>query len=109
MDPRLSVRVSRARTKGNGGGRRILTDWMVDWSGCGGARSAFTPAFMPKRRVSWVSPISLFMLLLCIVDALRKTATPPLTLELFAFFLCGEERKLKAEALGLIFIQYAFF
>jgi len=103
MDPRLSVRVSRARTKGNGGERRVLTDWMVDWSGCGGARSALTPAFMPKRRVSWVSPISLFMLLLCIVDALRKTATPPLTLELFAFFLCGEERKLKSEASGLIY------
>jgi hypothetical protein len=56
--------------------------------------------------------MSLFMLLLCIVDGSMLSATTPAPLSLsreLAFFLCGEERKLKSEALGLIFIQYAFF
>jgi hypothetical protein len=56
-----------------------MKDWMVDWSGCGGARSALTPALMPKQMVSWASLISLFMLLLCIFSA-----TPPLSLSRLA-------------------------
>jgi hypothetical protein len=98
MGPRLSVRVSRARTKGNGGERRILTDWMVDWSGCGGARSALTPALRPKRRVSWVSLISLFMLPLAIVDALRLLLARSRTRTCLGFFLCVEERKRRDQA-----------
>jgi len=99
MDPRLSVRVSRARTKGNGGERRVLTDWMVDWSGCGGARSALTPALRPKRRVSWVSLISLFMLPLAIVDALRLLLSRALENKTFASFFAW--KKGNSGALGL--------
>jgi len=57
------------KVKENRGERWVRTDWMVDWSGCGGARSALTPALMPKRRASWVSLISLFMPPLAIVAA----------------------------------------
>ena len=80
------------KVKENRGERWVRTDWMVDWSGCGGARSALTPALMPKRRASWVSLISLFMPPLAIVAAAAR------------FFLCGEERPCALES-GLDDIQ----
>jgi hypothetical protein len=74
---------------------------MVDWSGCGGARSALTPALMPKRRVSWVSLISLFVLPLAIVDALRLLLSRALKNKTFASFFAWKKENGGSGALGL--------
>jgi hypothetical protein len=94
-DSALGFRSTARKSKGNRGEGWIRTDWMVDWSGCGGARSALTPALMPKRRASWVSLISLFMPPLAIVAAAAS-----LSFRCCSSFLSLRGRKGRPCALG---------